>query len=272
MDVGILGIFQNYQGKFSDSQVMESEKRIAEQVEDMGFDKYWASEHHFTDYAFCADNLLWLSWLAGRTSTLKLCTGAVIIPWNNPLRVVEKFSMLDHISNGRAVLGLGRGLSRHEYECFGLDMNNARGMFDEGAEMVLNALRTGSIKSDGPFFEQKETEIRPHLPKDATERFYCVGMSPDSVDKCAELGATLPYDSLAQLRTALIEAVPHLARIDEVIENDVRALDAGPLGKATFRNAVKDFYLTNPIARASQLMAELSAQAQARKTEKIAAE
>ncbi|WP_420584438.1 NADH-quinone oxidoreductase subunit NuoG [Ruegeria sp.] len=88
----------------------------------------------------------------------------------------------------------------------------------------------------------------------------------------AELGATLPYDSLAQLRTGLIEAVPHLARIDEVIENEVQALDAGPLGKATFRNTVKDFYLTNPIARASQLMAELSAQAQARKAEKIAAE
>ncbi|WP_170569045.1 NADH-quinone oxidoreductase subunit NuoG [Ruegeria atlantica] len=88
----------------------------------------------------------------------------------------------------------------------------------------------------------------------------------------AELGATLPFDSLAQLRTALIEAVPHLARIDEVIENEVAALDAATLGKASFRNAVKDFYLTNPIARASQLMAELSAQAQARKAEKIAAE
>ncbi|WP_209597676.1 NADH-quinone oxidoreductase subunit NuoG [Ruegeria sp. HKCCSP351] len=88
----------------------------------------------------------------------------------------------------------------------------------------------------------------------------------------AELGATLPYDSLAQLRTALIEAVPHLARIDEVIENEVQALEAGSLGQATFRNAIKDFYLTNPIARASQLMAELSAQAQARKAEKIAAE
>lgn len=88
----------------------------------------------------------------------------------------------------------------------------------------------------------------------------------------AELGAKLPYDSLAQLRTALIEAVPHLARIDEVIENKVEQLEAGPLGKATFRNALGDFYLTNPIARASQLMAELSAQAQARKSEKIAAE
>ncbi len=88
----------------------------------------------------------------------------------------------------------------------------------------------------------------------------------------AELGATLPYDSLAQLRTALIEAVPHLARIDEVIENEVQPIKAGNLGSATFRNAIKDFYLTNPIARASQLMAQLSAQAEARKTEKIAAE
>ncbi len=88
----------------------------------------------------------------------------------------------------------------------------------------------------------------------------------------AELDATLPFDSLAQLRTALIEAVPHLARIDEVIENEVQPLEAGALGDATFRNAVKDFYLTNPIARASQLMAELSAQAQALKTDRIAAE
>ncbi|WP_299638342.1 NADH-quinone oxidoreductase subunit NuoG [uncultured Ruegeria sp.] len=88
----------------------------------------------------------------------------------------------------------------------------------------------------------------------------------------AELNATLPYDSLAQLRTALIEAVPHLARIDEVVENDVKAVDTGSLGNAIFRYAIKDFYLTNPIARASLLMAELSAQAQARKSEKIAAE
>ncbi|WP_170788376.1 NADH-quinone oxidoreductase subunit NuoG [Ruegeria lacuscaerulensis] len=88
----------------------------------------------------------------------------------------------------------------------------------------------------------------------------------------AELGATLPYDSLAQLRTALIEAVPHLAQIDEVIENEVQALKTGKLGDASFRYAITDFYLTNPIARASQLMAELSAQAQARKSEKIAAE
>ncbi|TNE62998.1 MAG: NADH-quinone oxidoreductase subunit G [Rhodobacteraceae bacterium] len=88
----------------------------------------------------------------------------------------------------------------------------------------------------------------------------------------AELGATLPYDSLAQLRNALIKDVPHLAMIDTVPENAVVALPEKSLGKATFRNAVKDFYLTNPIARASVLMAELSAMAKARAETPVAAE
>ncbi len=88
----------------------------------------------------------------------------------------------------------------------------------------------------------------------------------------AELGQALPYDSLAQLRTALVEAVPHLAQIDQVPANAVQPLEAGPLGQANFRTVIKDFYLTNPIARASQLMAELSALAKARGKQKIAAE
>ena len=79
-----------------------------------------------------------------------------------------------------------------------------------------------------------------------------------------EIGATQPWDSLAQLRQALVAAVPHLAQIDEVPENDWQPLPEGKLGDAAFRNAIKDFYLTNPIARASALMAELSANAKAR--------
>ena len=88
----------------------------------------------------------------------------------------------------------------------------------------------------------------------------------------AELGAQLPYDSLAQLRSAMIAAHPHLGQIDEVAENAVIALPSKPLGKANFEYAVSDFYLTNPIARASALMAELSANAKARASNKLAAE
>jgi len=87
----------------------------------------------------------------------------------------------------------------------------------------------------------------------------------------AELGATLPFDTLAQLRQALVAEVPHLAQVDEVVENTPAPLPAEPLGQADFRSAIKDFYLTNPIARASQLMAELSAGQKARSL-KVAAE
>lgn len=88
----------------------------------------------------------------------------------------------------------------------------------------------------------------------------------------ARLGKTQPWDSLAQLRRALIDAVPHLAQIDEVPENSWTPVEPGVLGKATFRNAVSDFYLTNPIARASALMGELSSMAAARRAERLAAE
>ncbi|NVK14913.1 MAG: NADH-quinone oxidoreductase subunit G [Rhodobacteraceae bacterium] len=88
----------------------------------------------------------------------------------------------------------------------------------------------------------------------------------------AEADAKLGYDSLAQLRQALVAEVPHLAKIDEVAEKDGEALELDKLGNADFLPAIKDFYLTNPIARASQLMAELSAGVKARETGKLAAE
>ena len=88
----------------------------------------------------------------------------------------------------------------------------------------------------------------------------------------AELGRTQPWDSLAELRRALIDAVPHLAQIDEVPANTWQPVEAGTLGSASFRNAIADFYLTNPIARSSPLMAELSAMAAARRAPAMAAE
>ncbi|MGJ5618640.1 NADH-quinone oxidoreductase subunit NuoG [Sulfitobacter sp. MF3-043] len=88
----------------------------------------------------------------------------------------------------------------------------------------------------------------------------------------AEMGATLPFDSIAALRKALVKDVPHLADVDQVPENEWSALPKGKLGKASFAPALSDFYLSNPIARASELMAELSSNAAARRANPMAAE
>ena len=88
----------------------------------------------------------------------------------------------------------------------------------------------------------------------------------------AEVGATLPFDTIGALRAEMVKAAPHLKLIDEVAENEGEALDLGKLGTGDFGQAVTDHYLTNPILRASALMAELSANAKARREAPMAAE
>ncbi|HSF64716.1 MAG TPA: molybdopterin-dependent oxidoreductase, partial [Paracoccaceae bacterium] len=88
----------------------------------------------------------------------------------------------------------------------------------------------------------------------------------------AELGATLPWDTLAGLRKALVKAHPHLGAVDEVPSNDWNRIPLRDPAKADFRTAVRDFYLTNPIARASALMGELSKMAAERASAPLAAE
>ena len=191
MKVGILLIFQNYQGRVSDAEMVRDQIRIADLAEPLGFDSLWPPEHHFTDYSACPDNVQFLSYMAAKTSRIQLGTGAVIVPWNDPLRVAEKIAFLDHLSNGRAVLGLGRGLARVEYEHFGIDMNSARDRFDEASRMIIEALDKGFIEGDGPYYRQVRTEIRPRPLAGFRDRFYCVGISPESVQQVARLGARL---------------------------------------------------------------------------------
>ncbi len=88
----------------------------------------------------------------------------------------------------------------------------------------------------------------------------------------ASIGSPQPWDSLPQLRQALVTAHPHLGEIDVVPENALPQLALGPLGRATFRNAVTEFFLTNPIARASKLMSELAALERGRTQRALAAE
>jgi len=141
---------------------------------------------------------------------------------------------------------------------------------DRGAHRADIILPGAAYTEEGGLFVN--TEGRPQLALRA-------GFPPGQAKEnwailralSAEMGAQLPYDSIAQLRMTLVESVPHLANIDEVAENEWQPVEAGKLGQASFVNAVSDFYLTNPIARASALMAELSANAAAR-GRKIAAE
>src|SRR3954452_22545305 len=187
MDVGIQMIFTSHGWPgITDGQVYDEELRLALLAEDLGFDVLWSVEHHFFDYSFCPDNTELLAYLAAATSRIDVGTAAVIMPWNEPLRVAEKVALLDHLAGGRLRVGLGRGLSRREFAGFrGIEMDESRDRFDEGTAMVIEALRTGFIEGDGPYFPQPRTEIRPRPERSFDDRLYAVASSDDSVEAAA---------------------------------------------------------------------------------------
>src|SRR5256712_4267744 len=188
MDVGLQMIFGSYGwSNVSDSQGWDEELRLARLAADLGFDVLWSVEHHFNDYSFCPDNLQLMAYLAAVCPDVDLGTAAVILPWHDPVRVTERVSGLDHLSRGRLRLGIGRGLARREFEAFRGTMDESRGRFDEGAEMILRGLRTGFMEGDGPFYRQPRTEIRPRPKRSFDDRVYAVASSDDSVVSAARL-------------------------------------------------------------------------------------
>ena len=87
------------------------------------------------------------------------------------------------------MLGLGRGLARVEYEHFGIEMASSRDRFDEAAQMIVDGLDKGFVEGSGPYYPQTRTEVRPRPRASFRDRLYAVGISPESVEAVARLGA-----------------------------------------------------------------------------------
>jgi alkanesulfonate monooxygenase SsuD/methylene tetrahydromethanopterin reductase-like flavin-dependent oxidoreductase (luciferase family) len=181
-------IFQGQGEGRTDRNVYRNELRLGDLAEPLGFESLWGVEHHFTDYTMCPDVLQYLTYFAGRTRRIQLGSMVVVLPWHNPLRVAEQVVVLDHLSNGRLILGIGRGLGRVEFEGFGVDQEDSRARFVESAQMLLAGLEQGYCEFDGRFVHQARRELRPRPFKSFRGRTYAAAVSPESSEIMAQLG------------------------------------------------------------------------------------
>ncbi|MDE2403692.1 MAG: LLM class flavin-dependent oxidoreductase [Sphingomonadales bacterium] len=215
MRVGMHLGYQNLAG-IPDRQKFMEDTKMAVEAEAMGFDYVGPVEHHFTDYAACPDPFGMLSWVAAKTSTIELITGAIILPWNNPLRVVEQALQLDILSDGRLILGMGRGAARREFRSFGVELADSREMFDQAAAIIIEGCETGIVEADTQWYKIPRTEIRPGPFKSFKDRMVQVTMSPSSVESSAKLGTQALRFSQGDWRNAVPEIISYRETFERV--------------------------------------------------------
>jgi alkanesulfonate monooxygenase SsuD/methylene tetrahydromethanopterin reductase-like flavin-dependent oxidoreductase (luciferase family) len=188
----------------SDLQLYEEAMALADMAEPLGFDSLWSLEHHFTGYSMIPNPVQFLTYFAARTRTIRLGTAVIVLPWHDPVRVAEQVSVLDHYSNGRVILGLGRGLARIEFEGFRVALDESRERFVEYATMILRGLEQGFVEFDGRYLQQPRRDIRPKPLKSFRGRTYAAAVSPESSRIMARLGIGIliipqkPWDAVAQ--------------------------------------------------------------------------
>src|SRR5260370_16723883 len=206
MHVGFAPVFMNTSGAMSDLDCFKHELALADLAEPLGFDWIWQLEHHCSGYEMTPNVLQFLTYMAGRTKTVRLGSMVVVLPWHNPLRVIEDVTQLDYYSGGRVILGIGRGLGAMEFGGFSIEMSDTRDMFVEKAETLVNALRTGFIEYNGKYVKHPRRSIHPAPFKTFEGRTYRTGLSPETMPILAGLGAgpmVFPYNSWKEARDTL---------------------------------------------------------------------
>ena len=99
MDVGMMMIFANYGWEDGPgAEMWEGEMRLWEVAADAGFDCLWSAEHHCNDYSFVSDNIHVMTHFVAKHPGIDVGTGAVVLPWHDPLRVAENPAVLDLLS------------------------------------------------------------------------------------------------------------------------------------------------------------------------------
>ena len=191
MHVGMSAFFQNLGSGYDDAEIYRHEISMADLAEPLGFDSIWSAEHHFNGYTMCPNVLQFLTYMAGRTERVQLGSMVVVLPWHDPVRVTEEISVLDNLSGGRTILGLGRGLGRIEFNGFRVPMGESRDRFVAYSAAIVNALETGVLESDTEFYQQPPVDIRPAPFKSFHGRSYAAAISPETAPIVARLGVGL---------------------------------------------------------------------------------
>jgi alkanesulfonate monooxygenase SsuD/methylene tetrahydromethanopterin reductase-like flavin-dependent oxidoreductase (luciferase family) len=165
--------------------ILEDTRTMISLAESIGFDIAWFAEHHFTNYSISVSPVLTAAHFVGYTKRIRLGLGVVVLPLYHPFRMAQEIAILDQMSAGRVVLGVGTGYQKYEFARYGSPINEKNEVFLEYWNVLEQALTQGRAALQGKHISVPETVFAVRPVQKPLPEIYITAIEPTILKRLA---------------------------------------------------------------------------------------
>jgi alkanesulfonate monooxygenase SsuD/methylene tetrahydromethanopterin reductase-like flavin-dependent oxidoreductase (luciferase family) len=202
MRFGLFGSAQARRGDDDPARGFRDYVDTCVEAEALGLDSSFLVEHHFSDLGQVSASLDLLAWVAARTTTMRLGTAVIVLPWHNPVLLAERAATLDLMSGGRLEFGVGKGYRHSEFAGFCIPHEEAQARFEEALQLIIRAWTSdGRFSHDGRFWQYEDIIVEPPPSQKPHPPVWIAAGKADSIRSVAARGCKLLLDQFASTET-----------------------------------------------------------------------
>jgi probable F420-dependent oxidoreductase len=159
-------------------------------ADEMGFNSAWLTEHHFLSDGYCPSLLIAAAAIAARTKNIRIGTGVLLMPLHDPIRIAEDAAVVDLISEGRLILGLGLGYRLEEFEGYGRSLKERKGRMEESIDILQKSWSDETFSFEGKYYKVKDANVTPK-PVQRPIPIWIGAFTEPAIRRAARIGAPL---------------------------------------------------------------------------------
>ncbi|TPE47715.1 LLM class flavin-dependent oxidoreductase [Amaricoccus solimangrovi] len=190
MEFGLFNLMSYRQHPRGVPGVVADAKLMVGLAEEIGLDTAWFAEHHFTNYSVSVSPLMMAAHMAGLTRRIRLGTAVIVLPLYQPMRVAQEIALVDQLSGGRLVLGVGTGYQPFEFDRYGVDVTTRGDIFLKYWDVLEEALTTGAVTGSARALGLPEAPMLLRPVQTPLPPLYVTGGDPRIIARLGPLGAT----------------------------------------------------------------------------------